>query len=113
MESRFSQAATITSTPSVIQFSTISFCLAGSELIGPSNLRSALSSAAAVRAPFSQVTKYWLPLLLGSRAMVSLLFDSDLLQEMNGSVASRAREATKVLRFMMLLGLRWVLREIA
>ena len=51
MPSRFSHAAAITSTPSAIQFSTISFCFAGSLSVGPSNNRSMPSAFAAFSAP--------------------------------------------------------------
>src|SRR5262249_29741304 len=68
--SRFSHAAAITSTPIVIQFSMISFCLAGSGFTGPSYLKVAPSSVAALFAPFSTEMKNELPLLFGMNAMV-------------------------------------------
>src|SRR5688500_521151 len=102
--SLFSQAAAITSTPSEIQFSTISFCFAGSELVGPSKSSSAPRSFAAARAPFSQATKYWFPLLFGSRAIVSFLppapASSDFLQAGRKGTAQRtASEQRKRVRF--------------
>ena len=44
MPSRFSTATAMTSTPRVIQVSTISFCLAGSGSVGPSQISSTPSS---------------------------------------------------------------------
>src|SRR5256885_13963830 len=73
MPSLFSQAAAMASTPKVIQFSMISFCLAGSGSVGPSKRSSTPSSFAASSAPCLQEIKYALPLLLGMRAMVSFL----------------------------------------
>lgn len=57
MPSLFSQAAAMTSTPRVIQFSMISFCLAGSGSVGPSKSSSAPSSLAASSAPCLHETK--------------------------------------------------------
>src|SRR6476620_192206 len=73
MPSLFSQAAAITSTPSAIQFSTISFCLAGSLSVGPSKRRSTPSAFAAFSAPALQEMKYALPLDLGRSATVIFL----------------------------------------
>src|ERR1043166_8003954 len=70
MPSRFSTATAITSTPRVIQVSTISFCLAGSGSVGPSQINFAPSSLAASSAPFRQEMKYAFPLLLGIMATV-------------------------------------------
>ena len=47
----------ITSTPRVIQFSMISFCLAGSGSVGPSKIKSTPSALAAWSAPFLQEMK--------------------------------------------------------
>src|SRR5476649_1093886 len=66
-----SHAAAMTSTPSVIQFSTISFCLAGSVSVGPSKIKSSPNSVAALPAPLLQEMKYALPFDFGSSAMVN------------------------------------------
>src|SRR5262249_21934937 len=71
MPSLFSHAAAMTSTPSVIQFSTISFCLAGSVSVGPSKINSSPSSFAAFWAPWLQEMKYALPFDFGNSAMVN------------------------------------------
>src|SRR5262245_49461538 len=73
MPSLFSQAAAMTSTPSAIQFSTISFCFAGSLSVGPSNSRSTPSAFAAFSAPALQEMKYALPFDFGRSAMVIFL----------------------------------------
>src|SRR5579859_1076822 len=78
MPSLFSHAAAMASTPRVIQFSTISFCRAGSGSVGPSKIKSMPRSLAARSAPFLQETKYALPLLLGIRAMVSFFVPEDV-----------------------------------
>ena len=57
MPSRFSTATAITSTPRVIQVSMISFCLAGSGSVGPSQISSTPSSRAASSAPLRQAMK--------------------------------------------------------
>ena len=62
MPPRFSTATAITSTFRVIQFSTTSFCLAGSRPVGPSQISSTPSSFAASSAPARQLTKYGSPL---------------------------------------------------
>ena len=55
--SRFSTATAITSTPRVIQVSTISFCRAGSGSVGPSHKSVTPSSFAASSAPLRQAMK--------------------------------------------------------
>ena len=57
MPPRFSTATAMTSTPRVIQVSTISFCLAGSGSVGPSQSSLTFSSLAASSAPFRQAMK--------------------------------------------------------
>ena len=57
MPALFSTATAIASTFRVIQFSTSSFCLAASRLVGPSQIRSTPSSRAASSAPARQLTK--------------------------------------------------------
>src|SRR5262249_28111880 len=56
------------STLRVIQFSTSSFCLAASRLVGPSHTRSTSSSRAASSAPARQLTKYGSPFAFGITA---------------------------------------------
>jgi hypothetical protein len=68
MPPRFSTATAITSTFRVIQFSTSSFCLAASRLVGPSQISSTPVSDAASSAPARQLTKYGSPLALGIMA---------------------------------------------
>ncbi len=55
--SRFSTATAIASTPRVIQVSTMSFCLAGSGSVGPSQISLMFRSFAASSAPFRQAMK--------------------------------------------------------
>ena len=66
---RFSTATAITSTPLVIQLSTSSFWRAASRPVGPSQMRSTPSSAAAASAPTRQLTKYGSPFAFGIIAM--------------------------------------------
>ena len=69
MPPRFSTATAIASTFRVIQFSTSSFCLAASRLVGPSQISSTPSSRAASSAPARQLTKYGSPFAFGIMAM--------------------------------------------
>ena len=69
MLARFSTATAMTSTPRVIQLSTSSFWRAASSPVGPSQMRSTPSSAAAASAPTRQLTKYGSPFALGIIAM--------------------------------------------
>src|SRR5262245_57005455 len=70
MPSRFSTATAMTSTPRVIQPSTMLFWPAGSGSVGPSQMSFTPSSFAASSAPFLHAMKYALPLLLGIMATV-------------------------------------------
>src|SRR3954466_9849198 len=73
MPSLFSQAAAMTSTPSAIQFSTISFCFAGSLSVGPSKSKSTPRVFAALSAPALHEMKYALPFDFGRNATVIFL----------------------------------------
>src|ERR1043166_3332566 len=106
MPSLFSHAAAIASTPEVIQFSMISFCLAGSGSVGPSKINSMPSSFAASSAPCLQEIKYALPLLLGMSAMASFFpllevadDSEDCLQPVKARLATARSAKGFVMRF--------------